>query len=74
MVHRLLDVFLLSYVVIISFLVDPIVGVDVSADSKYILTTCKTYILVIPTVNPEDKTKTGFDKSLGQNKVCFLLI
>jgi hypothetical protein len=50
---------------------DPIIGVDVSEDGKFILATCKTYILVIDTEakNAEGATLNGFKKSLGGQKV-----
>jgi len=46
---------------------DPILGIDVTADGKYVLATCKTYLLVIPT-QIKDSDVTGFAKSMGQNK------
>ena len=52
---------------------DPIVGIDVTEDGKYILATCKTYILVIPTeAKKEGESVSGFNKSLGSEKVCVL--
>jgi hypothetical protein len=46
---------------------DPILGIDVTGDGKWILATCKTYLLVIPTALPEGNL-TGFQKSLGKHK------
>ncbi|KAF9189001.1 hypothetical protein BGZ51_000177 [Haplosporangium sp. Z 767] len=47
---------------------DPIIGIDVSADGRYILATCRTYILLIDVLNPENK-KLGFDASFpAKNK------
>ena len=46
---------------------DPVTGIDVSEDGKYILSTCKTYLLVIDTES-KDKETSGFQKSLGAEK------
>jgi len=43
--------------------------VDVTADGKWILATCKTYLIVINT-DIKDTKVTGFQKSMGQNKVA----
>eukprot|EP00741_Cyanophora_paradoxa_P021988 tig00021432_g21225.t1 len=45
---------------------DPITGVDVTADGKYLLCTTDTYLLIVPTEGPDGTS--GFKKSLGQNK------
>ena len=47
---------------------DPIIGVDVSADGRWILATCKTYLLLIDTMIPETSAskyagQSGFDRS-----------
>lgn len=47
---------------------DPIIGVDVSADGRWILATCKTYLLLIDTMIPETSGskyagQSGFDRS-----------
>ncbi|GAA5865793.1 hypothetical protein JCM3774_003096 [Rhodotorula dairenensis] len=47
---------------------DPIIGVDVSADGRWILATCKTYLLLIDTMIPETSGskyagQLGFDRS-----------
>lgn len=44
---------------------DPIVGVDVSADGRYIVATTKTYLLFIDTLITEGRYKgsSGFDRS-----------
>lgn len=47
---------------------DPIIGIDVTEDGKYILATCKTYLLVYQTFGSEDKSLDGFKKSLGRQK------
>jgi len=48
---------------------DPLVGIDVTADGKYLLATTARYLLVVPTEVPDDaKARTGFDVSLGKNK------
>jgi len=46
---------------------DPIIGVDVTGDGKWILGTCKNYLVVIPT-EIQQTGVTGFDKPMGQNK------
>jgi hypothetical protein len=45
---------------------DPIIGIDVSADGLWILATCKTYLLVIPTAMSNGKT--GFEAPMGKEK------
>lgn len=45
---------------------EPIKSIDVSQDQKWILATCQTYILVIPTEN--DDGISGFSKSIAKNK------
>ncbi|GAA5909052.1 hypothetical protein JCM5296_000602 [Sporobolomyces johnsonii] len=47
---------------------DPILGIDVSADGRYVLATCKTYLLLIDTMIPESSGskwagQSGFDRS-----------
>ncbi|GAA5937065.1 Vid27p [Sporobolomyces koalae] len=47
---------------------DPILGIDVSADGRYVLATCKTYLLLIDTMIPESSGskyggQLGFDRS-----------
>ena len=43
---------------------------DVSEDGKFILSTCKTYLLIINTEAEADgKVVSGFQKSMGGNKV-----
>lgn len=44
---------------------DPILGIDVSSDGKWILATCATYLVVIPS---EAEGKNGFQAPLGKNK------
>ena len=44
---------------------DPILGIDVTEDGKYILATCKTYLLFICTeIQGSDDLVTGFVKSM----------
>jgi hypothetical protein len=46
---------------------DPILGMDVSADGRWALATCKTYLLLIDTLIPEGAGRyggsSGFDRS-----------
>ncbi|KAG5438957.1 hypothetical protein PCANB_002287 [Pneumocystis canis] len=48
---------------------EPIIGIDVSADGKWILATCKSYILLIDSTIKEGKNqgKLGFEKSFGKD-------
>lgn len=48
---------------------DPIISVDVSADGRWILATCKTYLLLIDTTIKEGKNagNVGFLKSFGKD-------
>lgn len=48
---------------------DPITGIDVSSDGKWILATCKTYILLIDATIKEGKNEgqIGFLKSFGKD-------
>ncbi|KAF9915200.1 hypothetical protein BX616_006693, partial [Lobosporangium transversale] len=41
---------------------DPIIGIDVTGNGRYIIATCKTYIMLIDVLNPGNK-KLGFDAS-----------
>jgi len=45
---------------------DPILGIDVTEDGTWILATCRTYLLVIPTET--SKGKTGFETRMGKEK------
>lgn len=46
---------------------DPILGIDVTADGRWVLATCRTYLLLIDTLIPEGAGKyagsSGFDRS-----------
>lgn len=44
---------------------DPIIGIDVTADGRYIIATCKTYLLLIDTLIGDGRYKgsSGFDRS-----------
>ncbi|RPB21451.1 vacuolar import and degradation protein 27 [Terfezia boudieri ATCC MYA-4762] len=48
---------------------EAIIGLDVSADGKWILGTCKTYLLLIDAEQKEGKNvgKLGFEKSFGKD-------
>ncbi|MCQ2818964.1 MAG: hypothetical protein MJ252_16995 [archaeon] len=39
---------------------DPIIGIDVTMDGKYVLATCKKYLLFVCTVSKGNDTETGF--------------
>jgi len=45
---------------------DPIISIEVSRDSNWILATTKTYILIIPTMC--ENGKTGFEHRMGKEK------
>ncbi|CDW81218.1 UNKNOWN [Stylonychia lemnae] len=45
---------------------EPVIAIDVSQDEQWILATCQTYLLIIPT-KLQDGT-TGFSKSMGKDK------
>jgi hypothetical protein len=45
-------------------------GIDTTEDGQWILATSSKYLLVAPTSLPDGRT--GFDVSMGKNKVCFL--
>ena len=47
---------------------DPILGIDVTESGKYILATCKTYLLLICTEIPGAAGQLGFSKSMGADK------
>lgn len=48
---------------------DPITGVDVTSDGRYVLATCKTYLLLIDTLIGDGRWagSLGFDKSFPAN-------
>lgn len=48
---------------------DPIIGIDTSADGRWVLATCRTYLLLIDTLQTEGKNvgKLGFEKSFGKD-------
>lgn len=48
---------------------DPIIGLDVSADGRWTLATCKTYLLLIDTLQKSGKNegKLGFEKSFAKD-------
>ncbi|KAG9296039.1 hypothetical protein G9A89_011891 [Geosiphon pyriformis] len=46
---------------------DPIIGVDVTADGKYVVATCRTYLLLVNTeLKGDPDHKTGFTKSFAK--------
>eukprot|EP00478_Filoreta_tenera_P000744 GABV01000749.1.p1 GENE.GABV01000749.1~~GABV01000749.1.p1 ORF type:complete len:359 (-),score=105.42 GABV01000749.1:47-970(-) len=45
---------------------DPVLGIDVTEDGRWIVATTLTYLLVVPTSIPDDsKDRTGFDVGMG---------
>jgi hypothetical protein len=48
---------------------EPIIGLDTSADGRWVLATCKTYLLLIDTLQKDGKNegKLGFEKSFAKD-------
>jgi hypothetical protein len=48
---------------------EPIIGLDFSADGRWVLATCRTYLLLIDALQKEGKNegKLGFEKSFGKD-------
>jgi len=48
---------------------EPIIGLDVSADGRWVLATCRTYLLLIDALQKEGKNegKLGFERSFGKD-------
>ncbi|EPS40325.1 hypothetical protein H072_5863 [Dactylellina haptotyla CBS 200.50] len=48
---------------------DPIIGIDVSADGRWILATCRTYLLLVDSKQDSGKNagKLGFEKAFGKD-------
>ncbi|KAJ5918053.1 Vacuolar import and degradation protein 27 [Penicillium verhagenii] len=48
---------------------EPIIGLDVSADGRWVLATCKTYLLLIDSLQKEGKNegKLGFEKAFAKD-------
>ncbi|KAI4184263.1 MAG: hypothetical protein L6R41_004867 [Letrouitia leprolyta] len=48
---------------------DPIIGLDVAADGRWVLATCRTYILLIDAMQKDGKNegKLGFEKSFAKD-------
>ncbi|KFY82308.1 hypothetical protein V500_10636 [Pseudogymnoascus sp. VKM F-4518 (FW-2643)] len=48
---------------------EPIIGLDVSADGRWILATCRTYLLLVDALQKEGKNegKLGFEKAFGKD-------
>ena len=47
---------------------DPITAIDVTSDGHWVLATCDTYLLLIPTSATPGSGLTGFSKALGASK------
>ncbi|EAR95804.2 Vid27 cytoplasmic protein (macronuclear) [Tetrahymena thermophila SB210] len=43
---------------------DPIKGLDISQDGKWILATCQTYLILFPTYDCSNVTKNGFNSTI----------
>lgn len=48
---------------------EPIIGLDVSADGRWVLATCRTYLLLIDSLQKEGKNegKLGFERAFGKD-------
>ncbi|KAF9892932.1 hypothetical protein FE257_000524 [Aspergillus nanangensis] len=48
---------------------EPIIGLDVSADGRWVLATCRTYLLLIDSLQKDGKNegKLGFERSFGKD-------
>lgn len=48
---------------------EPIIGMDVSADGRWVLATCRTYLLLIDAMQKDGKNegKLGFEKAFGKD-------
>ncbi|KAI9183773.1 VID27 cytoplasmic protein-domain-containing protein [Polychytrium aggregatum] len=46
---------------------DPIIGIDVSDDGRYVVATCKSYLLVLDTQLKTNTSSIGFNKPMGVN-------
>ena len=48
---------------------EPIIGLDVSADGRWVLATCRTYLLLIDALQKDGKNagKLGFERSFGKD-------
>ncbi|KKZ65846.1 hypothetical protein EMCG_08351 [[Emmonsia] crescens] len=48
---------------------EPIIGLDVSADGRWVLATCRTYLLLVDSLQKEGKNegKLGFEKSFAKD-------
>ena len=48
---------------------EPIIGLDVSADGRWVLATCRTYLLLIDALQKEGKNegRLGFERSFGKD-------
>jgi hypothetical protein len=66
---RLFDRLGINAKTLIPALGDPIIGLDTSADGRWLLATCRTYLLLIDCMQKEGKYegKLGFEKSFGKD-------
>ena len=66
---RLFDRLGINAKTLIPALGEAIIGVDVSGDGRWILATCRTYLLLIDAMQKEGKNegKLGFEKSFGKD-------
>ncbi|KAJ3054891.1 hypothetical protein HK097_000467 [Rhizophlyctis rosea] len=47
---------------------DPIIGIDTTENGRWIIATCRNYLLLIDTEIPGEGGSTGFTKAMGQKK------
>ncbi|KAJ3035231.1 hypothetical protein HDV00_004139 [Rhizophlyctis rosea] len=47
---------------------DPIIGIDTTENGRWIIATCRNYLLLIDTEIPNEGGTSGFTKSMGQKK------
>jgi hypothetical protein len=66
---RLFDRLGINAKTLIPALGEPIIGLDVSADGRWILATCRTYLLLIDALQKDGKNegKLGFEKSFAKD-------
>jgi hypothetical protein len=66
---RLFDRLGINAKTLIPALGEPIIGLDVSADGRWILATCRTYLLLIDALQTDGKNagKLGFEKSFAKD-------
>lgn len=66
---RLFDRLGINAKTLIPALGEPIIGLDVSADGRWVLATCRTYLLLIDAMQKDGKNegKLGFEKSFAKD-------